>query len=311
MPNGAPRPILVNGVPTGAIVVRADRFDDSNLKNSRTTYRAAAEFDVAKQSLAYASVETGYRSGGFSPATGFTTFKPEYITAFTVGTKNRFLDSRLQLNVEAFLWDYRNQQISAVRNDLDGRTANITQNIGSSRIRGVEIDGRFLVTSNTLLSAGIQYLNTLNKDFVYQQANTGTPPLVGCRYTLRTPANIYDVDCSGLPAYNSPKWTLNFGAKHTVPVGNFQFVLQADTQYRAERYAGFAYLSTQLLPTVWQTSAQISLEPTTKAWSVTAYVRNIEDNRTVVFSSTTPLANALVAGTSPPRTFGVRGEFSF
>ena len=310
-PNGRPVPILVNGVPTGAIVVRTDRFDDSNLKNSRTTYRAAAELDVAKQSLAYASVETGYRSGGFSPATGYTTFKPEYITAYTVGTKNRFLDSRLQLNGEAFLWDYRNQQISAVRNDNDGRTANITQNIGSSRIRGVEIDGRFLVTSNTLLSTGIQYLNTLNKDFVYQQANTGTPPLVGCRYTLRTPANIYDVDCSGLPAYNSPKWTLNFGAKHTVPVGNFQLVLQADTQYRGERYAGFAYLSTQLLPAVWQTNAQISLEPATKRWSVTAYVRNIEDNHTLVFSSTTPLANALVAGTTPPRTYGVRGEFSF
>ena len=58
--------------------------------------------------------------------------------AYTAGLKNRFFANKVQLNIEAFWWDYRNQQVSAVRNDLDGRTANITQNIGRARIRGVE-----------------------------------------------------------------------------------------------------------------------------------------------------------------------------
>ena len=310
-PNGPPRPILVNGVPTGAIVVRADRLDNNRLKNDRVTYRAAIEFDLAMQSLLYASVESGYRSGGFSPATGFDTFEPETITAFTLGVKNRFLDNRLQLNVEGFWWDYKNQQISAVRNDLDGRTANITQNIGSSRIRGIEVDGRFLLTPTTLLSTDIQYLDTKSKDFVYQQANTGTPPLVGCGYALNVPANIYNVDCSGLSAYNSPRWTLNFGAEQTIPVGEFEVVLRADTQYKSRRYAGFAYLPEQLQPDVWQTNAQIQFGPSGGRWSMTGFIRNIENNRTVAFSSTTPLANALVAGTTPPRTYGLRGKINF
>lgn len=309
-PNGI-RPIFVNGVPTGAIISRADRNDNSRLKNSRVTYRGAIEFDVAPQSLAYASVETGYRSGGFSPATGFERYQPEYITAWTLGMKNRFLDNRVQLNVEAFWWKYRNQQVSAVRNDLDGRTANITQNVGSSRIRGVELEGRFLLTPNTLLSTDVQYLDAKNRDFVYQQANTGTPPLVGCGYALNTTTNIYNVNCSGLPAFNAPKWTLNFGAQQTIPLGDFEIVAQADTQYRTKRYVGFAYLAEQLLPSVWRSNAQLSFGPSDDSWSLSAFVRNIENNRTVAFSSTTPLANSLVSGFAAPRTYGVRASAKF
>ena len=37
------------------------------------------------KSLVYANVETGCRSGGFSAATAFETYEPEYITAYTVG----------------------------------------------------------------------------------------------------------------------------------------------------------------------------------------------------------------------------------
>ena len=308
--NGPPRPILVNGAPTGAIVVRSDRYDDNRLKNDRMTYRAAAEFDLAERSLLYGSLETGYRSGGFSPATGFDTFEPEYLTAYTLGSKNRFLDNRVQFNVEAFWWNYRNQQVSAVRNDLDGRTANITQNIGSSRIRGIEAEGRVLL-GGTLLSTDIQYLDAKNRNFVYQQANSGAPPLVGCGYTLNTASNLYNVDCSDLPAFNAPRWTANFGVQQTIRLQAYELVLQADTQYKTSRYAGFAYLREQLLPSVWQSNAQVRFGPAEGRWSLAAFVRNIENNHAVAYSSTTPLTNALVAGPTSPRTYGVRASVSF
>ena len=309
-PNGI-RPILVNGVPTGAIISRADRIDNGTLKFSRVTWRGAVEFDVAPQSLLYLSVESGYRSGGFNPATGFETYQPEFITAYTAGLKNRFFDNRVQLNLEAFWWRYRNQQVSSVRNDLDGRTANITQNVGSSRIRGVEAEGRVLVTPTTLLSADVQYLDARNRDFVYQQANTGTPPLVGCGYALNAATNLYSVNCSGFPAFNSPKWTVNLSGQQTVPLGDYQVVLQADTQYRTNRYIGFNYLPTQLLPSVWRTNAQVSFGPRNEAWSIAGFIRNLEDNRTIVFNGTTPLVNAFFAGTTAPRTYGARVSVKF
>ena len=310
-PGGFPVPTFNNGVPTGAIIVRSDRFDDNHLTNHRVTWRGAAEFDVTPQSLLYGSVESGYRSGGFNPAAGFDTYNPEYITAYTVGLKNRFFNNRVQLNLEAFWWRYRNQQVSAVRNDLDGRTANITQNIGRSRIRGGEVEARILATRTTLLSADIQYLDAKNRSFVYQQANTGAPPLTGCSYALNAATNLYSVNCSGFQSYNSPKWTINLAAQQTFEFGDYKLVPGVDTQYKSRRYVGFQYLQEQHLPDVWLTDAQIAFGPANDRWSVAVFIRNIEDHRTPIYSSIHPLANILIDGTTPPRTFGGRVSVRF
>ena len=310
-PGGPPVPTFNNGVPTGAIIVRADRNDNSRLKNNRVTYRGALEFDLAPQSLLYGSVETGYRSGGFNPATGFESYEPEYITAFTLGLKNRFFDNRVQLNLEAFWWKYRNQQVSAVRNDLDGRTANITQNIGRSRIRGIEVEARVLATRTTLLSADVQYLDARNRGFRYQQANTGVPPLTGCAYALNAATNLFTVNCSGFQSYNSPRWTVNLAAQQTFELGDYKLVPGIDTQYKTRRYVGFQYLPRQHLSDVWQTNAQLAFGPADDHWSVAVFIRNIENHRTPIYSSVHPLANILIDGTTPPRTFGGRVSAKF
>jgi iron complex outermembrane receptor protein len=106
--------------------------------------------------MLYTSIETGYRSGGFSPATGYETFSPEEITAYTVGSKNRFFDNQLELNVEAFYWEYKDQQVSHVAIDDNGDAANITENIGKSTIQGIEIQTSYLLTPTTLLRADVQ-----------------------------------------------------------------------------------------------------------------------------------------------------------
>nr|WP_243853691.1 TonB-dependent receptor [Sphingopyxis panaciterrae] len=306
-----PVPLFAGGVPTGALLIRADRSDNQRLTNDRITYRGAIEFDLAAQSLLYASVETGYRSGGFSAATGFETYEPEYITAYTIGSKNRFFGNRLQFNLEGFWWEYRNQQVSSVRPDLSGRITNITQNVGQSRIRGVEVEARVLVTPTTLISADVQYLDSRNTSFTYITQNTGVPPLTGCATTLDTAANRYNVDCAGKPGFNSPEWTLNLAAQQTFHFGEFELVAGADTQYRGGRFIGFQYLPEQYEPGVWRSNAQLSFGPANGRWSIAAFVRNIENNRTPIFSSTQPIANILVSTRTAPRTYGARIGFKF
>ena len=306
-PPGVPAvPIFVGGVPTGALSILTRTAYDTGLNNHKVTWRGAAEFDIAPRSLIYGSVETGYRSGGFSAATGFLTYQPETITAYTIGTKNRFLGNRLQINAEGFIWDYKNQQVNHVGLDLNGQTANFTQNIGSSRIKGAEVDGKLLVTPTTLLSADVQYLDAKQKNFTYTQG-PGAPPVTGCAVSF-TPgvAAPYLIDCSGLPSYNSPKWTLNFAGQQTIRLGDYEFVLSADTQHRSSRYIGFAYTPQQLIGSTWTTDAQVQFGPAGEKWSIAAFIRNIEDDRIPIFSSLHPTANFLIAGTTPPRTFGVR-----
>jgi iron complex outermembrane receptor protein len=315
-PNQLPFPFPPQGVPalpigtTGAIIARSDTLFNSALADDRITWRAAVEYDVAPRSLLYASIETGYRSGGFAAAVGRETYNPEYITAYTLGMKNRLLGNRLQLDIEAFYWDYTDQQVNRVGLDATGRTSNFTSNVGKAEIYGVEVNARALVTRTTMLSADIAYVHTRNEDYVFS-VGAQTPPLTGCPFTLS--GNQYLIDCSGFPANNAPEWTINLAAQQTIPLGEYQFVLGADTQYKSGRYINFYYVTAGggYVDHSWVSNAQIAFGPVDERWSLALYVRNIEDNRIPAFFSPAPITNLAVVGTSPPRTYGIRGSIRF
>ncbi len=303
-PNGPPVPIGT----TGALAIDALTLVNDRLKTSKMTYRAAAEYDLGPRSLLYASYETGFRSGGFSLSFGKETYQPEYITAYTIGSKNRLFNNRLQLNIEAFLWQYRNQQVNHTGIDGHGVQGQFTENVGKSVNQGFEAEARLLATARTLLSANVQYLNTKYKDFTYTYP-LGAIPAVGCPVTVS--ATAYTVNCSGKPAYNSPKWTVNIGAQQTVPIGEYKLVLDADTQYRSSRFVGFEYLSFQKAPSVWQSNAAVTLSPSNDSWSIGAFIRNIENKRTLTNSIIFPVGSVSTELTGPPRTYGVRASIKF
>ena len=98
------------------------------------TGRAAANWtpklDFTDQTLIYGSYAHGYKAGGANPpgaaladireaATSPNpihplTFKPEFIDAFELGTKNTLLDGALTLNGDVFYYNYENYQISQI-----------------------------------------------------------------------------------------------------------------------------------------------------------------------------------------------------
>ena len=90
-----------------------------------------------------------------------------------------------------------------------------------------------------------------------------------------------------------------------------QIVAGADTQYKSSRNIGFAYLPQQRIRSDWISNAQIQFGPADGQWSISAFVRNIENNRTLTFASTHPTAQFLTAGQTPPRTYGVRAGVKF
>ena len=294
---------------TGAIIFRNGRDLAPSLKNSRVTWRGAVEYDVVPSSLLYASVETGYRSGGFSTAFGFETFQPEYITAYTLGAKNRLLDNRLQANVEAFLWKYRDQQLSHFGVDLNGNSDAFTQNIGRSTNKGIDLDLLGQVTPTTQLSAKVQYLDAKYKDFTYLATLGFFPVLTGCPQSVVGATR--QVNCSGFQAYNAPKWTVILGAEQRFPVGDYEFVVAGDTQYRTSRYVGFEYLAEQKVGSTWESNARIAFGPVSRNWSIEGFVRNIENNRYSISKFVDTIPNALYSGDAAPRTYGVRGSVRF
>lgn len=296
------------------------------LNRNRATWRGAVEFDVGPSSLLYASYETGFRSGGFNFSLGRETYEPEFIRALTLGMKNRFFNNRLQLNLEAFRWSYTDQQVSHFGIDSTGGNSFFTENIGKSRIQGIDVDVQFRATPTTLLRGSVQLLDNKLTSFSYNTVrNTTTnaiPPVVGCATspgtapvpgsTTGATAPVWVVDCSGKSGYNSPKVAFNAGIEQTINVGDFDLVATVDGRYRSNRVTSFEFLAFQNSGSDFTADATLRFGPRNGKWTVSAYVQNIGNKLISTLSSFAGVTGNVVATNyAPPRTYGVRGAFSF
>lgn len=292
--------------------------------DEEVTYRVAVEYDVTEENLLYVSFETGFRAGGFNQSFGNEQYDPEFIDAFTIGSKNRFLDNSLEVNAEIFFWEYEDQQLAAL--GLDGRGDNsfYTRNVGSSTIQGIEIDLLYATPGDTLLRGSVQFLDTEYDEYQYTQVDlsddTDPPnfltPVTGCNSTQLgvdgnpdTPREFL-IDCSGKEALLAPEWTLTFGAQHAWSVGNFDLEGTLDVRFRDEREIGFSYVPESRADSVTTADASLTLYSGERNWHLTGFVRNLTDEPV---PTTYQIGAGNVSGSSfePPLTYGVRFGIEF
>lgn len=291
---------------------------DNRLSQGQATYRAAVEFDVGARSLLYASFETGFRSGGFAFSSTKPIFGPEKIKALTIGSKNRFFNGSLQLNLEAFYWKYKDQQVA----HFDDAGSFVTENIGKSTIKGVEVDAQWLVTPNTLLAFDGQYLDAKYDDFQYTTRGTANsvlstststvylPPYTGCPNSVAA-NGVVTIDCSGRQAQFSPKWTLVGTVQQTVPLGQSKLVLTASTRYQSGSWTGVDYQPTDWQGGYWTSRADATVFLMDDRFSAGVFVNNIENNRVRKVTTSFSATQTLSASVSDPRTYGIRVGMTF
>ncbi len=274
---------------------------------SRVTWKAGAEFDLTPTSLLYAKAETGYRAGGLQLAEGRSTYNPEYLDAYTIGSKNRFFDNRVQLNIEAFYWKYRDQQITYFTVDTSGTLISSNENAGRVTIKGFDVDAVVKPFHNTTLSGKVQYLDArYNALHLFTAAPRDN---INCPYTLTGQLAggqpVKDFNCSGKPAVFAPKWTVNLGAEQVVPLGAFDLVGNVNTAWRDDQYGGFEYSDFEHIPAYWTTDLNLSLRSVPHRWSFGAYILNLENKRRSVAPQLAPTGQAVTIY-SAPRTYGIR-----
>ncbi len=301
---------LVNGV--GAILKTYNPVADTK-SFSRVTWKASAEFDVTPTSLLYATAESGYRAGGLQLTESKTVYKPEFITAYTIGSKNRFLNNRLQVNLEAFWWKYRDQQITYFTVDTSGTLISSNENAGRSTIKGADIDVVAKPFSGTTLTGKVQYLDAKYNDLHLFTA----PPRdnFGCPFTFTGGtaggAPVKDFNCSGNPLLFSPKWTVNLGAEQVVPLGStLELVANVNTAWRDTQWGAFEYLDFERIPAYWTTDAALTVRAPDGGLALTGYIRNIENKRRNLAPQASPLGMA-VGHYSAPQTYGLRLSATF
>lgn len=315
-PAGGYLPALPWGTTGGlAVITYGGPFADQKTFN-KFTWRAGLEYDVGPNSLLYATYETGFKAGGFFNApVGFnSSFGPEKVGAFTIGSKNRFLDNRLQLNAEGFWWTYNDKQFSHII-PVPGGTTFATQNVGKARVRGFEIEALGKVASNTTLSLDLQYLDAKELSFEYDSLAALGPPTTGCAFPATPTAGNYRVSCSGQRSVNSPEWTINGGIEQVFPLsngGNVKF--NAQTRYQSSVQTSYDFYEAGRQSGYFMSDLYLTYEAPKKAFYITGFVNNVEDKAAISYTQPQPrgsLPTLFRYSVTSPRTYGIRVGVKF
>ena len=286
-----------------------------NTTFNSTDYKIGLEYDVSPQSLIYGDVSSGFKAGGFWAGLAPNSYKPEHMTAYSVGSKNRFLNNRLQLNLEAFYWKYKDQQISVFTGIFPaGQTARPFNSDG--HISGAEIGVKYLVTPDDKVS-----LDLLTASGTYDAFPLGTN-------VLTQTVNNY---AANMPRLNTPKVSFTAGFEHSWSTqAGADLTLGLRTHYESSTTLSALGTATvgQVLtlpgavrPAYHVSSVNLTYVAPQGKWQVTGYIDNIE-NEAVVYTGTAGTVsrgilyrpantNSIYAALGAPRTMGIRLQSKF
>lgn len=126
---------------------------------SRLTGRAVLDYKITPDNLVYFSYSRGYKSGGINPplSPSFdvpTTFRPEKVDAFELGSKNTFLSGALRLNVTGFYYKYNDLQLARIVS----RTA-VNDNVNAD-IYGLEAEAIISPVPAFVVNANFSWLHS-------------------------------------------------------------------------------------------------------------------------------------------------------
>jgi iron complex outermembrane receptor protein len=305
---------LLGGAPRNAF--------DSTKTFRKATWKVGFEYDLAPRSMAFANVSTGFKAGGFNQAidpltpTKTLAFNPETITAYTVGIRNRFMDNKIQLNLEGFYWDYKELQLTRLILDGSGNVSLATQNAGKARVYGLSADVVAKPAHNTTLHAGIEYVNSKYTSFNFVQAAAFTSPgSTGCAVSPSSlpPSPVgpfVNVDCSGFQLVRSPEWSGNAGLSQVFDLRNDADVtFETDVAFASSRFLTTSFIPNAQVAGYASVSASLTYNAPDKNWFISGFVRNITDAKVYTGGSgdQSPFVTGYVTSTiAAPRTYGAR-----
>ena len=275
----------------------ADLLPPTPLEHSWTsfTYRAGLQYQIAPHMLAYGSISTGFKSGGFNgraQSTTFIAFNPERATTLEVGFKSEVLDRRLRLNLAAYTTDYKDIQTTLnVIDPVTQVTTNVVANPADARIKGLELDTLWLATD-------------------YLQFDLGVVETSAHYVSILSGAQVSPSDHLA----QVPSWGANLGVQLDVPMpARFAedgvFTARIDESHKASYYDLAPNTPYNFEPHNDVVNARLAYGPKGQKWSVAAYARNLmnkgyynvhEDLYAFVYA---------IARPAPPREVG--GEFRY
>jgi iron complex outermembrane recepter protein len=277
------------------------------------TYKIGAEYDLTPRSMLYTTYSTGFKAGGFSQTVApENVYQPEKLYALELGSKNRFLDNRVQVNLSLFDWKYKDLQDSRVNFDPLGQANFITFNSGDATIYGATLDLVARITPADTFGTSVEYAHSKYDSFVINTpAPLFQPGSIGCPVTLV--GGIERQDCTGFQVARVPTWSATASYNHVVLLPNQATITAgANTKYTGSRWLGIDFTPAERGAAYALVDADLTYGAPTQRWSVGLFGRNLTDH--VYYTGGIQaafIAGLFAANIGAPRTYGVQGSVKF
>jgi len=275
---------------------------------SNFTYRAALSYHVTDRAQVYASIATGFKSGGFNgsflsndPDTVLVQLrpvKPENVTAYELGEKATFFDHRLVLDAALFYNAYRNEQVFASELTTlvlgNGTTtqlsAQILGNAPASHTEGAEFQITAVPVDGLTIDLEPAFLQTRmdNGQFAGGSNLTGNELANAPRFTFTGIINYRWALANGDDV--NFRWNSNYRSHYWFDATNDPYIQQN----------GY-----------WLHNLNIDYE-SSHHWSVGVFVRNVADQKYNLTSSDISAPFGFLEPVEgPPRTYGVELTYHY
>lgn len=300
--------------PGPEIPLRCRLVNTGGTRESNVTWKAGVEFDAGPRNLIFANVSTGFKAGGLFLGAPPNSYRPEKLTAYQIGSKNRFFNNKLQLNVEAFYWDYKDQQIYSFANVRPAGFANYPIN-EDGWLKGVEVELVVAPTRNDRISANIVYEDGKFTRYTNPGATLFIPP--STTIVVVPASTLKDIDRAAIP-----KWNGTVSYQHTFDLtSGADVVFGASTHFESGAWFDLTHRKNSYRDAYATFDARLTYIAPEDKWSIGLFVNNIT-NEAVVYGGTSlvynkssayspPNPNAWTASIYPPRTYGLRVNARF
>ena len=248
------------------------------------------DYSGIEDTLLYASVSRGFKSGGFQGQLAFdpsvlTPFNDESLIAYEVGMKTRMLGNTLRLNASAFFYDYSDLQFYGGIFDTPLGVLFGIANVGDAEVKGAEADLWWRPVAGLDIRFGVGLLDTNITKSIVGGVSKG----------------------SELP--NSPDKTFNSMIRYQWPLsGNLRADILLAANYQGDLTFDVVRNPPEARePGYWLADARVGVGAADDRWNVSVWGRNLADERyrTQVLFSSVGFGQSYGA----PRTYGVTLSF--
>jgi iron complex outermembrane receptor protein len=291
---------------TRAALATQNFRNTQKIKERQFIPAATLQYDISDGVMAYGRFARGNKAGGFDASDTLGTAQPylaESVTGYEAGLKMR-LGSKATVNLAAFRSTFTNLQVQA----FNGLSF-LTTNAGKARSTGVEVDARWRVSREFMLTGSAAYTDAKYLDYRGAACTTAQ----STAFTASGAAGSCLQNLSGRPLTDAPRWSGSFNVNYNAPLaGGWRVDTNAGLNYRSSHF-----VATDLDPLGFQKgygSVDLStgIVAPSERFSLTLLARNVGDVR-----AQTAIVNAVLftgaksVAINEPRTIQLRASVRF